>query len=117
MLVGHLDELYHIKTEQLHQCAHFLLGALPVLCGKAVDRQVLYTQPGGIRHDLLQRFTALLMAERPGQTPVLRPAAVAVQDNGDMLRNLPTLVVNDIHHTVMSSLFFASTDLSIFSIM
>ena len=63
-----------------------VIGTLPVLDGERVQRQDLDAEPGGRLDDVADRFDAGAMALDPRQVSLRGPAAVAVHDDGDVLR-------------------------------
>ena len=76
-----LDEM----LEQPHQEADFGMGPTPVLGREAVERQHRDAEITGIAHRTPQRFQPAPVAFLPRQTAHLRPAAVSIHDDGDMV--------------------------------
>ena len=75
-----------IVDEIFHQRIHFVLGAVPILGGKSVEREIFDAEFARRANDRPRRFRALPMTLDARQAALLRPAAVAVHDDGDMLR-------------------------------
>jgi hypothetical protein len=73
--------------EEGHQHRHLVLGPVPVLGGKGVEREV--TDADRVRgpHDRARGLDALVVAGDPRQAPLGRPAAVPVHDDGDVGRH------------------------------
>ena len=74
--------------DQLHQCSHFLFGAVPVFRGKSIQTQCSDSQIIRMADNLPQGFRTLPMAPGHVQLMLLGPAAVSVHDNGHVLRQL-----------------------------
>src|SRR3546814_4912145 len=69
---------------QPHQVADLIGGAFPVFAGKGVERQHLYAEVGRGLHDAAHRLHTPAMTHDARQETPLRPAAVAIHDDGDM---------------------------------
>ena len=82
-LVQLLGEVFQQKP---HQRANLLGGALPVLSGERIDGQGLDAQVIRMPDNLAQRLHAGLVAKGTRHAALLRPAAVAIHDDGDMAR-------------------------------
>ena len=82
--VGHL-RIYHLD-EQVHERRHLFGRAAPVLGGERVHRHLEDPEVERVLEDAAQRLRAGPVACRHGQPPALRPAAVAVHDDGDVAR-------------------------------
>ena len=84
-----LDQLVHvaaeIEAEQTHQRPHFLRRAFPVLRREGEQGEVLQADVAGLAHDLAHRVHAGDMAGLARQVALLRPASVAVHDDGDVV--------------------------------
>jgi hypothetical protein len=52
--------------------------------GKAIERDLIETEPAAFLDDRPDALDAPAVAEDPGPPPVFRPAAVAVHDDGDV---------------------------------
>src|SRR3546814_4162492 len=73
-----------IFVKQPHQVADLIGGAFPVFAGKGVERQHLYAEVGRGLHDAAHRLHTPAMTHDARQETPLRPAAVAIHDDGDM---------------------------------
>ena len=73
--------------EQVHQCENFALRALPVFRGKGIESEELDPQIAAAFDAGAHRVGAFLVALDPGQSALLRPAAVAIHDDGDVPRD------------------------------
>jgi hypothetical protein len=80
-------DAFQIRRDQMHQKAHLFFGPLPVLHTEGIQGQVFDADIDAMLSDNLHRFAALFVTAHPGQTPLLRPPAVSVHNNGDMPRN------------------------------
>jgi hypothetical protein len=87
-----LDEVVQLaleeEIEQAHQAGHFLRGAFPVFRRERVKREVAHAQLAGGVDDGADRLHAPPVTFEPGQPARLRPTAIAVHDDGDVLRSL-----------------------------
>jgi hypothetical protein len=72
---------------QAHQERHLLGRALPVLGRERKNGEVLDAPVGAGEHRLDERVDPGLVAEHARQEALLRPSAVAVHDDGDVLRH------------------------------
>ena len=72
-----------------------ILGPLPVLAAERIERQTVDPQRFDRAVQLAHRFHAAPMAESARQAAPLRPAAIAVHDDGDALWNFPLLQDHD----------------------
>src|SRR3546814_14602722 len=79
------------RSHQPHQVADLLFGALPVFRRKGIERHRLDAEVAGGAHDRPHRFHPRAMAGDARQVALLRPAAVAVHDDGDMARAVMSL--------------------------
>ena len=75
----------HVAVEA-HEEADLVRGAPPVLGRERVRRQVGHADLDRPGHDVEQRGLAGLVALRPGQSAGVGPTAVAVHDDGHVLR-------------------------------
>ncbi len=73
--------------EHLHQPGDLGLWPFPVLGRECVERDGLYTEPRTRVDDRPNRIGTGAVAENSRLAPQLCPAAVAVHDDGDMLRH------------------------------
>ena len=74
-----------IEPEEAHQPGHLDLGPFPVLGRKGENRQVLDPDIlAGLDH-FADAFRAGMVTEKPRPPAGLRPAAIAVHDDRDML--------------------------------
>ena len=78
-----LDE---ILLQQGHEEVEFRLGALPVLAAEAVERELADAEPAAFLDGGADAVGAAGVAFDARQAALLRPAAVAVHDDGDVLR-------------------------------
>ena len=78
------DELAH----QVHQVVDLFFRTLPVLAAEGVERQTLDRGVLQAAHELAHRLHALPVAHHPRQVLALRPAAVAIHDDGDVAGGL-----------------------------
>ncbi len=74
----------HVAVE-VHQELHLVRRALPVLRGEGVEREVLHAHLDTALEDVHDDALTDLVALGAGQAPLLRPAAVAVHHDGDVL--------------------------------
>ena len=74
-------KIFFEQPEQGDDLAH---GALPVVRGKRVQRQRADTQAGSGTHDAADRFDAGAMSFGAGEAARGSPAAVAVEQDGDV---------------------------------
>jgi hypothetical protein len=74
----------HIEPQQIEQRAHLLGGPAPILGREPEHRQMRDAEFAGSFHRAPQRFNTLGMPERARTVALLRPAAVAVHDDGDV---------------------------------
>ncbi len=88
-LPEHVGHFFRQKLhQQAEQGADFLLGAVPVFAGKGVQRQIRDAQRAAFGDDAPRRRDPGPMSRGAGQTLPLRPSAVAIHDDGHMLRKL-----------------------------
>ena len=85
IIPGYLDTFLQIAAKQLHKPIHFFSGAFPVFRGKSIYCQIFHAQIFNIIADLLQIGAALNMSIATRQSLCLCPAAIAVQNNGNMI--------------------------------
>ena len=101
-----LHQLVHIAAEigaeQSHQGAHFGLGPLPVFRRKGEQGEILKFHVAGGAHRLAHRAHAGIMTGLARQMPFLRPAAIAVHDDGDMAGKMGRMGAQ-LPHTCMIS--------------
>ena len=84
-LAFHTGNLLTEKLQQKgEQGCHFRLGAVPVLAGKRVERQIADAHFTAFGHDVARGFRAGAMPGLTRQAARLGPAAVAVHDDGEM---------------------------------
>ena len=74
-----------VTLEKLHQHRDFFGRPAPVLRGEAVDRQIGDAELDRRAHRAAHRLDAAPMALETRQAARLRPAPVAVHDDGDVL--------------------------------
>lgn len=79
------EPFLQIAAKQLHKPIHFFSGAFPVFRGKSIYCQIFHAQIFNIIADLLQIGAALNMSIATRQSLCLCPAAIAVQNNGNMI--------------------------------
>ena len=77
----------HRGGEQVHEADDLVLRALPVLGRERVDGQIAHAHVGRAADGFAHRLDTGLMAEQAVLPPLFRPAAVAVHDDGHMLRH------------------------------
>ena len=75
-----------IVDEIFHQRIHLVLGPVPVLGGKGVEREILDAEFPRRADDFARRIRAAPVPLDARQTMLFRPAPVAVHDDGDVLR-------------------------------
>ena len=73
--------------EQVHQRENFAFRALPVFGGKGIEGEELDPQIAAAFDAGADRVGAFFVAFDSRQSALLRPAAVAIHDNGDVARN------------------------------
>src|SRR5690606_4940421 len=87
-----VDELVALRDqellEELHQRRHLEPRALPVLLAEGVERQRSDAEAAAGADRAPDRLAALAVAERAEEPLALRPAAVAVHDDGHVLRQV-----------------------------
>ena len=76
---------FEIVDEIFHQRVHFVLGAIPVFRRERVKREILDAEFTGGTDDGAGGFGALPVAFDAWQTALLRPAAIAVHDDRNVL--------------------------------
>ena len=96
VLLHRVDALVQVLLEKLHDAVDLVLRPLPVLGRKGVDRQVVDAEILAVGAKAAEGLRAGLVARRARQGTLLRPAAVAVHNDGNMTRqvvqvNLPRL--------------------------
>ena len=84
LLVQFPDFFLQVLAQQLHQELDFCVRALPVFDGKSVKRQVRDAEARAGLHRLANRSDAGAMPCDAWQAALLRPAAVAVHNHGDV---------------------------------
>ena len=77
---------FEIVNEIFHQRVHFIFGPVPVLGRKSVEREIFDADFARRADDFARGIRAAPMTLDARQTMLLRPAAVAVHDDGDVLR-------------------------------
>ena len=88
VVVHALDVADEVALEQRHQEADFGLGAAQVIFQReGVERDPRQVDAGCGLDDVLDGFSALLVAEEALERALAGPAAVAVHDDGDVIRN------------------------------
>ena len=75
-----------VMDEIFHQRIHLVLGPVPVLGGKGVEREIFDAEFAGGADDFARRIGATPVPLDAGQMPCPGPAAVAVHDDGNVLR-------------------------------
>src|SRR5205814_8098606 len=80
-----IDVAAEIGAEQAHQSAHLGLGPLPIFGGEGEQGQVFQPHVATGAHGFAHGGHAGIMSGFPRQVALLRPAAIAVHDDGDML--------------------------------
>ncbi len=75
-------------SQKRHQAAHFAAWPLPILAAQPEQREGRQPAPGAGLHDLASRLHASLVAIRPRQAALERPAAVPVHDDRQMLQRV-----------------------------
>src|SRR5213075_2166907 len=115
------DFLLEGTQEQLHEESHFFLRPAPVLAREREEREVLDAVADARLHDLAHRLDTLAMPADAREEALLRPAAIAVHDDGDVARDLRGFGNRlrrafEVRHTDMSSFSFSATSLSMSAI-
>ena len=88
VVVHPLDVGDEVVLEQLHEEVDFVLGAAQVVFEReGVEGDPGKVDAGGGLDDELNAFGALLVAEEAFEGALAGPAAVAVHDDGDVLRH------------------------------
>src|SRR5439155_9914440 len=77
----------NVETQQAHQIADLVFGPSPILRRKGIKGQALHPGLACGAQRPARSFGAFAMAGNPRQSPALRPAAVAVHDDGDVAGN------------------------------
>ena len=78
--------LAQIFAKQAHQKINFRFGAAPVFHGKSVERQGGNSEPGARFNHRASRLDSRAVTGHARQMAPLRPAAVSIHDDGNMLR-------------------------------
>ena len=78
--------LAQVLPQQPHQEIDFRFGPAPILHGKSVKRERRNIQPRAGLDDDPRRFHSGAVTGHARQMPALRPAAIAVHDDGDVPR-------------------------------
>jgi hypothetical protein len=86
-----LHEFIQKAIQEIHNGIHLMLGTLPIFCREGVDRYGLKTDLVTVGADLAKGLRTRLMAVLTGHSPLFRPTAVAVHDEGDVLEMLVEL--------------------------
>ena len=73
-----------VGDEEAHEGLDLVLGALPVLDGEGVEREVADAGVAAVAEDAADGLAAGAVALGAGEAAGLRPAAVAVHDDGDV---------------------------------
>src|SRR5690606_17379744 len=85
-----LQQLPHLplqgQRQQAEKLLHFLGRALPVLAGKGEQGEMPHAALAGGADQGFRRLLAGLVAERARPPALLRPAAIAIHDDGDVTR-------------------------------
>jgi len=76
----------HIGLQQPEQSVHFRYRAPPVLGREGIDREVLEADFLRCFDRSAQRLDAALMTDSSRQVSRLRPASIAIHNNGNVLR-------------------------------
>src|SRR6185312_250081 len=81
------DFLLQILPQQLHQELYLCLWpALPVFGGERIQREISQAYAGSGRNHSANRLNAGAVSNKTGQMPPIWPAAVAVHDDGNVMR-------------------------------
>ena len=88
MLLPHdLRPLFdHVLLEEMHQQTQLAPRPLPVLAAEAIQRQLLDPQAAAFLDEQAHALDTAPVPLDAGESAGLRPAAVAVHDDGDMPR-------------------------------
>ena len=92
VLICQFNTFFQITSEQFHQTVHLIFGTFPVLCGKSIYSHIFNSQLLHIVTDCFQICTALHMSVASGHSLCLRPASITIQNNGNMIWYIHTLV-------------------------
>ena len=91
VLVEHGLLVGEVVHEQMHERRHLVLGAFPVLDGEGVKREVTDVGIAAVAKDAPHGLAAGTVSLGAGKAAGLRPAAVAVHDDGEVAhRQIPT---------------------------
>ena len=83
-----LPLLDHVLLQEVHEEVELLLRPLPVLAGKAIERELLDAQPGRFLGDAADARDAAAVPLDARQAALPGPTPVAVHDDGDVPRHL-----------------------------
>jgi hypothetical protein len=72
--------------QQAHQGVHLLAGAKPIFSGEGIQREVANADFAAHFYDSAHRGLAAAMPFNPALAAHFRPSAVAIHNNGDVLR-------------------------------
>ena len=75
-----------VVDEIFHQRVHLVLGPVPILGGKRVEREILDAELARRADDFARRIRAAPVPLHARQSVLLGPAPVAIHDDGDVLR-------------------------------
>ena len=78
--------LEQLQVQQMHQEGEFRRGPPPVLAREAVERELLDASLDAVLRDTPHAGHAPAMPLDPRQAALLRPATVAIHNDGDMPR-------------------------------
>src|SRR5579871_4171261 len=102
VMLHHLAELaLQVAAQQRHEAVDLARRAVPVLAREREQREVLDAQPPARLHHRAHRLLAGTVPVEARKAALLRPAAVAVHDDGDVARQ-PRGIDLD-HQTAMIS--------------
>ena len=88
IIVEILDFVRQIVTQELHDEMDFRDGTFPVFRGERVGSDNLYSKTVGCPYDGFQCFRPGLVTKGADFPLGLGPAAVAIHNDGDVLRNI-----------------------------
>jgi hypothetical protein len=87
LLVERIELAPDIEAQEAHQVADLGLGPFPILGRESVEGEAFDAGLARRSEHLAGGLGALAVAGGAGKPPRLRPAAVAVHDDGDVARN------------------------------
>ena len=93
--------LVEILGKEAHEEIDLIMRPLPVFRGKRIDRQNFQLQIDRCIQNIMQRIHTRAMTDRAQEALPLRPASVAVHDDGNMARQARALDIDRSHFILL----------------